>query len=85
VGARLLNIYYMSNAFTDNPSMISDNSTECSSDSDVDYKPWQKKQRADHAPRRQGMKGKRCLAVGLHRVPCVTRCDRGCLMFTGLY
>ena len=23
--------------------------------------------------------------VGLHRVPCVTRCDRGCLMFTGLY
>jgi hypothetical protein len=24
-------------------------------------------------------------AVGLHRVPCVTRCDRGCLMFTGLY
>jgi nucleoside phosphorylase len=24
-------------------------------------------------------------SVGLHRVPCVTRCDRGCLMFTGLY
>ena len=25
------------------------------------------------------------VAVGLHRVPCVTRCDRGCLMFPGLY
>jgi hypothetical protein len=23
--------------------------------------------------------------VGLHRMPFVTRCDRGCLMFTGLY
>ena len=23
--------------------------------------------------------------VGLHRVPCVTHCDRGCLIFTGLY
>ena len=23
--------------------------------------------------------------VGLHRVSCVTRCDRGCLMFTGFY
>ena len=23
--------------------------------------------------------------VGLHRLPFVTRCDRGCLMFTGLY
>ena len=25
------------------------------------------------------------ITVGLHRVPFVTRCDRGCLMFTGLY
>ena len=25
------------------------------------------------------------VTMGLHRVPCVTRCDRGCLMFTGLY
>jgi hypothetical protein len=24
-------------------------------------------------------------SVGLHRVPFVTRCDRGCLMFTDVY
>ena len=25
------------------------------------------------------------VSVGLHRVPFVTRCDRGCLMFTDVY
>ena len=23
--------------------------------------------------------------VGLHRLPFITRCDRGCLVFTGIY
>ena len=25
------------------------------------------------------------VGVGLHRLPFITRCDRGCLMFTSIY
>jgi hypothetical protein len=61
VDARFLDFFYISNVFTDDPFVILDSSTEYDSKSDVDYKPSQKRQKADHALYR--MQGKRYSAT----------------------